>query len=509
MLTEQPIAPFITLEVQESASAPPAPVRSSVITSPETLAGRTAGRQRPRVVVVGGGFAGLSAVRQLSVADADVTLVDRNPYNTFQPLLYQVATGGLNPGDVTYALRTFTSRYRNTAFRRATVTTIDPELRLVHVEVGDPLPYDYLVVSCGVATNYFGIPGAAENSISIYTRAGAIAARDRMLTALENLSQRVEGAPAPVMVVVGGGATGVEMAGALAELRNEAVPVAYPEIDVNEVRIVLVEMSDVVLAPFHPGLRTYAAKALRRRGVDLRLATSVKEVRPDAVVVQGPDGEPEVIAAALTIWATGVTGVPVVGGWHLPTGRGGRVDVGADLRVTGYPEIFAVGDVSGADQPLAQLAQPAIQGGRHAGVQIRRLIAGAPTQPFRYKNKGTMATIGRSDAVVELPFGLRLRGLVAWLAWLGLHIVTLVGNRNRFATLINLSVRYFTWPRSLNIVVGDHLETAPSALTATQKGDGRPAQGAQSKDEATRVRPTPSDPRQSVQRSRPRAGREL
>ena len=463
----------------------------TVITSLTPVAERISGRQRPRVVVIGGGFAGLSAVRELSVANADVTLVDRNPYNTFQPLLYQVATGGLNPGDVTYSLRAFTSRYRNTAFRRATETTVDPVARLVHVEGGESLPYDYLVVSCGVATNYFGIPGAAEHSISIYTRSGAIEARDRMLGTLEDLAQRVEGTPAPVMVVVGGGATGVEMAGALAELRNLAVPVAYPEIDVNDVRVVLVEMSDVVLAPFHPNLRTYAAKALRQRGVELRLGTSVQQVRPDSVVVQGPDGEPEVIAAALTIWATGVTGVSVIGDWQLPTGRGGRVDVGPDLRVNGYREIFAVGDIAATDQPLAQLAQPAIQGGKHAGVQIRRLIAGATSQPFHYKNKGTMATIGRSDAVVELPFGLRLRGVIAWLAWLGLHIVTLVGNRNRLATLINLSVRYFTWPRSLNIVVGDIEQGTQTLMPAA----GRPSQGAQSKDEATWVRSATGDPR--------------
>lgn len=409
--------------------------------------------------MVGGGFAGLSAVRQLGVADVDVTLVDRHPYNTFQPLLYQVATGGLNPGDVTYTLRAFTSRYRNAAFRRATVTGIDPVAKLVKVDEGPPLPYDYLILGVGVATNYFGIDGAAEHSLSIYTRSGAIAARDRVLSALEQVTLGDDTYPPPVVVVVGGGATGVEMAGALAELRNEALPVAYPEIDIDDVKIILVEMSDAVLGPFHPRLRDYAAKALRERGVDLRLSTSVKRVRPDAVVVQGPDGEQEVIPAALTIWATGVTAKPVVGGWGLPTGRGGRIEVEPDLRVKGFPEIFAVGDVSGQENPLAQLAQPAIQGGRHAGVQIRRLLAGSATEEFHYKNKGTMATIGRSDAVVELPHGIRMRGFIAWLAWLGLHIVTLTGNRNRLATLINLSVRYLTWPQSLNIVVGDPVPT--------------------------------------------------
>jgi NADH dehydrogenase len=456
------------------------------------------------VVVVGGGFAGLSAVRQLGVADADVTLVDRHAYNTFQPLLYQVATGGLNPGDVTYTLRAFTSRFRNTAFRRATVLGIDTVAKLVQVDQGPPLPYDYLILSVGVATNYFGIPGAEENSLTIYTRAGAISARDRVLSALEQVALGAADAPAPVVVVVGGGATGVEMAGALAELRNEALPVAYPEIDLDEVKIVLVEMSDAVLGPFHPKLRDYAARALRKRDVDLRLSTSVKEVRQDAVVVQGPDGSTEVIPAALTIWATGVTAVPVVGGWKLPTGRGGRIQVEPDLRVVGHPDVFAVGDVSGQENALAQLAQPAIQGGKHAGVQIRRLIAGAQTEEFHYKNKGTMATIGRNDAVVELPQGLRMRGMIAWLAWLGLHIVTLVGNRNRLATLINLSVRYFTWPRSLNIVVGDPVETPSrpgrAGAAGRREGDGPGAEGAHSEDEATRNEPAASHSRQPVQR---------
>ncbi len=413
-----------------------------------------ASRRRPKVVVIGGGFAGLAAVRQLSVADVDVLLIDRNGYNTFQPLLYQVATGGLNPGDVTFALRAFTSKFRNADFLRATVTTVDADQRLVHLDQHEPVPYDFLVIGCGVTANYFGIPGAQENAQAIYTRAGAIATRDRILTAIENASQNREGTPDPTFVVVGGGATGVEMAGALAELRNAAVPIAYRTLDVKRVKIVLVEMTDAVLGPFHPKLQDYAARELRKRGVDVRLGTALQEVRADAVVVKGPDGE-ETIPCAATVWATGITAGPIVGDWGLPTGKGGRIEVGPDLRVAGHPEVFAVGDVALDPDDLPQVAQPAIQGGKHAGIQIRRLLAGSPTQPFSYFDKGSMATIGRSDAVVQFPFGLRLHGTIAWLAWLGLHIVELMGGRNRLAALINLSVRYFSWPRSLNIVVGD------------------------------------------------------
>jgi NADH:ubiquinone reductase (H+-translocating) len=415
--------------------------------------------RRPRVVVVGGGFAGLSAVRQLSVADVDVLLIDRNAYNTFQPLLYQVATGGLNPGDVTYALRALTSRYPNADFRRASVIGVDLDRRQVLLADDDPVAYDYLILCCGVGPNYFGVPGAREFARTMYTRAGAIQTRDLMLTALEKAAQTPSRSAPATVVVVGGGATGVEMAGALAELRNTAVPLAYRGLDVDAVRIVLVEMADHLLTPFHPKLRNYAAKALRKRGVELRLGTALREVRPDAVVVQGPDGGLQTIGSAVTVWASGISATATVGGWGLPTGKGGRIEVGPDLRLAGYPQVFAVGDVAGGEagrgEPLPQVAQPAIQGGQHAGVQIRRLLAGAATEPFRYHDKGIMATIGRSDAVVQFPFGLRLRGPLAWLAWLALHVVTLVGNRNRLATLINLSVRYFSWPRSLNMIVGD------------------------------------------------------
>jgi NADH:ubiquinone reductase (H+-translocating) len=306
-----------------------------------------------------------------------------------------------------------------------------------------------------VTANYFGIPGAAENSHLIYTRAGAIETRDLIFTAVEEAAQGRPGAPDPTVVVVGAGATGVEMAGALAELRNDAIPVAYRGMPKERVKIILVEMADVVLAPFEAGLRQYAADALRERGVDLRLKTSVQEVRPDAVVVKGPDGELETISTAATVWATGVSASPVVGGWGLPTGRGGRIEVEADLRVVGHPEIFSAGDVSIAGSSLPQLAQPAIQGGKHVGVQIRRLLDGEATEPFQYHDKGIMATIGFTDAVAQLPRGVKVKGVIAWLAWIGLHVITLIGNRNRFATMVNLSVRYFTWPRSLNIVVGD------------------------------------------------------
>ena len=303
-------------------------------------------------------------------------LLDRDLYNTFQPLLYQVATGALNPGDVTYALRTFAGRYPHVRFQRACVTDVDPGNRRVRLDSGAEVAYDYLILACGVTANYFGIPGAEEHARTTYTRAAAIAVRDRVLGNLEAFAQGRDDAVEPVAVIVGGGPTGVEMAGALAELRNAGLPLAYPEVDPQRVRVVLVEMTDKVLGPFDPKLREYAADALRKRGVELRLGVAVKEVRDDCVVLA--DGEQ--LPSAITIWATGVKVDDGVRGWGLPQGRGGRLRVGPDRRVEGHPEIFAVGDLADdADDPLPQLARPAIDGGRHAAAQVRRLLAGEST----------------------------------------------------------------------------------------------------------------------------------
>ncbi len=405
--------------------------------------------------MIGGGFAGLAAVRELSVADVDILLIDKNPYNTFQPLLYQVATGGLNPGDVTYALRAFTSRYRNADFLRAKVAGVDSENRHVIVDNMPPISFDYLIICCGVGANFFGIPGAAEYAHTMYTRAGAIETRDLIMSALEQAAQKPPGTAELTVVVVGGGATGVEMAGALAELRNTALPIAYRGLQTEQFRVVLVEMSGALLGPFHQKLREYTATALEKRGVELRLNTALHEVRPKEVVLRQADGTLETLRVAATVWASGISASTTVGDWELPKSSGGRIAVGADLRLTDHPEIFVVGDVAAAPDVLPQVAQPAIQGGKHAGVQIRRLLGGASTEAFRYHDKGIMATIGRSDAVVQFPNGFRLKGTLAWLAWLALHVVTLVGNRNRLSTLVNLSIRYFTWPRSLNMIVGD------------------------------------------------------
>jgi NADH:ubiquinone reductase (H+-translocating) len=411
--------------------------------------------KRPHVLVLGAGFAGVSAVKALKGAPVDVTVVDRNSFNTFQPLLYQVATGGLNPGDVTYALRALTGRQSNARFRKGEVVDIDADAKTVHLADTSSIGYDYLILATGVTTNYFGVPGAAEHAMAMYTREQALRFRDDMFNKLEGLAQATAAgrrSDDPTVVIVGAGATGVEMAGSLAEMGNTALPIAYPELAERRARVILVEMGPHVLPPYHPKLRDYAARSLQRRGVELRLNTAVEGVDEDGVTLDNGDR----LRAGTVIWAAGVSAPDVVQKWGLPQGRGGRVRVTDDLSIEGHPEVFAAGDLAvDPDEPLPQLAPPAMQGGKHAARQIRRLIAGEQTETFKYRDKGIMATIARGSAIAQLPGNLRLRGSLAWLAWLGLHIYFLLGGRNRLVTLLNLSARYLTWPRNLNVIVGD------------------------------------------------------
>jgi NADH dehydrogenase len=404
----------------------------------------------PEVLIIGGGFAGISALEVLGRARVRVTLVDRNIYSTFQPLLYQVATAGLTAADVAYPLWSATGR-RGARFRKGELAALDLGQRVAVLASGEKLSYDYLIVATGVSAAFYGVDGAAEHSLSLYTRRDAITLRNQLMAALE---KRNEGLTDPELdiTVVGGGATGVELAGTLAELRNVALPAVFPEIDRAMLRVRLIEMSPALLAPYHDSLRQYARRQLEERGVDVLLDTAIKEVRAGSVLLA--DGSEH--RSDLTVWAAGISGPDAAWSSGLPRGKGRRIDVGADLRVTGQERVFATGDVAIDEQtPVAQLAQPAIQQGRHAAEQVVRLVAGQPTKPFHYHDKGTMATIGRRSAVVELRGGLRLRGTLAWFAWLGLHLIYLLGNRNRLVTLVNLSWRYLTWSRGGGIIVGD------------------------------------------------------
>lgn len=452
--------------------------------------------KRPHVVVIGGGFGGLATVRSLAKADVDITLIDRHTYNTFQPLLYQVATASLNPGDITWFLRAIRAKQSNVRFVRGTVLSMSHDSQEVVLDGNVTVKYDYLVIACGVTANFFGIPGAAEHSLPLYRRSQALALRDRMFATLETSAMN-DGDRELRMIVVGGGPTGVETAGALAEMRNMDMPVTYPEIPASKVHVSLVEMSPNVLGPFHPSLRDYAADALRSRGVDLRLETAVKEVRADGVLVER-EGEQEFLESEIVVWASGVTVHPSVASWGLPQGRGGRIEVDEHQRVRGLPNVFAIGDISvNPDDALPQLAQPALQEGQHVGKVIAREVSGSATpKPFRYRDKGTMATIGRASAIAQVKGLPRQKGFVAWFIWVVVHVASLLGYRNRIATMTNLTLKYFGW-RSHNAIVGETplvvsrepklIESNPPAATpAPRKGRRATAASALSS-------PSPSD----------------
>jgi NADH dehydrogenase len=422
----------------------------------------------PHVVVVGAGFGGVWATDELAKEGFRVTLLDQFPYNTFQPLLYQVATGGLNPGDVTYSLRYFAANHEDVRFRVGEVVGIDHDQREVICSDGFRVGFDYLIIGNGITTNHFGIPGAAEYTMSMYTRAEALRVRDTIFGSLEIIAGRSDPNSAGfTVVIVGGGPTGVEMAGQLAELKTGTIPSTYPELNPARVHVVLVEMTEHLLAPFDDSLRQYALRELIKRGVDVRLKTAISEVEADRVDFKDGSSMP----VDLVIWAAGVSGDPQLRNWGLPIGRAGRIEINDDTRVVGEERIFAIGDGSViVNKPLPQLAQPAIQMGKFAARQIARLHRGLETESFHYRDKGTMATIGRGDAVLEVPIGLKLKGVLAWLGWIVLHLFYLLGGRNRVQTLINLGSRYLG-PRRSNAIVGDVLETPK--LQAMNAKEGR------------------------------------
>jgi len=424
----------------------------------------------PAVVVVGCGFGGLAAVKHLS-GRFRVIVVDKNIYTTFQPLLYQVATAGLDPSDVAYSARAIVAKY-GARFRRGDVIGIDPDAKIVTLDDSSQIGYDYLILAAGASAAFYGVAGAAEHTRGLYTRRDAIKLRDELTGGLEQLA--LAGPHARfVMTIVGGNATGVEMAGSLADLRNTALRTSYPEVDATQVEIRLVEQQQHLLMPFDPGLREYEAAQLTARGVDVRLHTAIKEVGPGSILLDSG----ERLRSDLTVWAAGVRAAEAAGQWGLEQGKAGRLVVEPDLRARGQERIFAVGDVAiGADDPLPQLAQPALQMGRHAAAQIRRLAAGEATVPFSYHDKGIMATIGRSSAVVQLANRLRFRGIIAWLAWVALHLVTLLGNRNRISALINLSWRYVSWNHGGGLIVGD--QVVPPSTQKFQADDSAQAHGA-------------------------------
>jgi NADH dehydrogenase len=414
--------------------------------------------ERPRVVIVGAGFAGLDCARELAAGPVDVTVVDRNNFHTFQPLLYQVATSALSPSDVAYPVRGVFRRCPNVSFRRGMVEGLDWERREVCLEGGARLRFDYLVVATGATANWFGVPGAEQHALPLYSLADAIRVRNHVLAQFEQAEwERTTGQVTEgrlTFVIVGGGPTGVEMAGALQELFDHVLAKDFPHLDASTTRVLLVEMAEVPLASFSEPAQRHAAAQLRCRGVDLALGAQVGEVTGEEVVLASGERVP----ARTVIWAAGVRASGLSDRLGVEQTAGGRVVVEPDLSIPGHPDAFAAGDVAAIRGPgaalLPQLAQVAKQSGAFVG---RRILgaAGEPARGFRFRDPGTMATIGRGAAVADLPLGVHLTGRLAWLAWLLLHLLFLVGFRNRLSVLVDWVWNFLTYERGPRLIVGE------------------------------------------------------
>jgi NADH dehydrogenase len=409
----------------------------------------------PHVVIVGGGFGGLNAARALAGADARITLLDRHNYHLFQPLLYQVATASLSPADVASPIRWILRRQANLEVLLATVRRIDPASRQVIVEEGDPIGYDYLVLAAGAAHAYFGHPEWAARAPGLKTLDDALEMRRRVLSAFEAAERETDATKQRrllTFVIVGAGPTGVELAGALAEIARQSLRHDFRRIQPESARILLVEGGPSVLSPFPEPLRDAARRSLERLGVEVRTGAVVTGVDADGVTIGG-----ERVSAETVLWAAGVAASPIAASLGVPLDRAGRVTPEPTLALAAHPEIFVVGDMCVFVQdgkPLPGVAQVAMQQGTRAGQNIRRAIAGLPLEPFHYRNYGIMATIGRNSAVGDI-FGLKISGFFAWVFWIFLHIFWLIGFRNRFVVMTEWAWAYITLQRRVRLITGD------------------------------------------------------
>ena len=408
----------------------------------------------PHVVIVGGGFGGLHAARALAGAAVRVTLVDRHNYHLFQPLLYQVATAGLSPGDIASPIRWILRRQRNLQVLLARVETIDPARRALVLDHGEELHYDYLVLAAGSAHSYFGHDEWEKPAPGLKTLDDALRIRRRMLLAFE----RAERAADPeerrrllTFAIVGGGPTGVELAGAVAEIAKHTLKQEFHSFEPGSTRVILVEAGPRILPSFPESLQDASERSLRRLGVEVWKNKPVTGISECVLEFGG-----ERLAAGTVLWAAGVAASPLGKALGAPLDRVGRVIVQPDLSVPGHPDVFVVGDLALFKQdgvPLPGVAQVAMQQGRCAGRNILDTIAGRPRRPFRYRDYGNMATIGRAAAVADFGW-LRLSGWIAWMAWLLVHIMKLVGFRNRVGVLIQWAWAYFTYQRSVRLITG-------------------------------------------------------
>ncbi|MGH9008987.1 MAG: NAD(P)/FAD-dependent oxidoreductase [Acidimicrobiia bacterium] len=445
---------------------------------------------RERVVIVGGGFGGLACARALDGADVDVLLLDARNYHLFTPLLYQVATALLDPSDIAYPFRTVFRRSRNVRFRQALVTGVDFDAQRLSVAGGDTIPYDTLVLATGSANAYFGNPELAERTIGMKALDEAMRLRNHALSCLERAAQTADPAERAqwlTFVIVGGGPTGVEYAGALAELLEMVLGRDFPELAPGSGRVVLVEGADRLLGAFHPRLGAYAADTLRGRGVEVRLSTLVREATEQAAVLSSAIlKEDSTVGARTIVWCAGVgptDPLPDKGsggddgdgdtGDGVPVARSRSRRLVVDEYLQLRPGVYAIGDVAsvrppeGAEGELPMLSPPAMQEGRYVARAIRH--GGRPADPFRYRDKGTMATIGRRAALCQVG-PVRLRGFLGWITWLVVHLYYLIGFRNRAVVLASWGWDYVRRDRPIRLIVRSRYDPVVASLVPDEPG---------------------------------------
>jgi NADH dehydrogenase len=416
-----------------------------------------------RVIIVGMGFGGIRAARELAGKGLEVLMLDRNNYHLFQPLLYQVATAALEQESIAYPIRAMARRWPEARFRLAEVCGVDFEGKRVMTSEG-PIGYDYLIISAGSATNFFGMESIERHAYDLKRLEHAETLRNQILGLFERAVKEDDPEKRRAMltfVIVGGGPTGVEFSGSLVELVRYVLAKDYPELSITECRVMLVEASDKVLASQPENLRKYAVDRLRRMGVEVLLNTAVKDAAPEHVVF----GDGTVIPTHTLFWSAGVKAAPLAGALDLPKAGGGRIKVKPDLTVDGRPEVYIVGDMAWCEQDgavLPMVAPVAMQMGAYAGKAILARQEDGELPPFRYRDKGSMATIGRSSAVAS-AFGLNLTGYFAWVAWLLLHLMYLVGFRNRILVIMNWAWYYLFHERQVRLIT--MLEAGPPQCT--------------------------------------------
>lgn len=423
----------------------------------------------PHVVIVGGGFAGLYAAKALSRAPVRVTLIDRRNHHLFQPLLYQVATAGLSAIDIGAPIRQILRRSRNTTVLMAHVVGVDMASRRVSLSTGRSIDYDYLIIAAGASHSYFGHGDWQRIAPGLKTIEDALEIRRRILVAFERAEMEEDAATRQAwltFVVIGAGPTGAELAGAVAELARHTLVSEFRRFDSSQARILLLEGGKRVLPSYSPDLSARARRQLERLGVEVQTEALVTEIDASGVRV----GQRR-IAARTVLWAAGVEASPLGSLLGVPLDRVGRVKVQADLTVPGHPEVFVVGDLAYLEQdgqPIPGVAPAAIQQGRHAVRNIRRHLSGKPLEAFRYRNRGSMATLGRSAAVAEIG-RLHMSGLPAWLSWLCIHIFFLIGYRNRLVVLFEWAKSYLTFQRSARLILHESAEPAEPETSLREK----------------------------------------